>query len=119
MSFDSQEKQNQPSRMRHATSLVLRSDNHTFCCGGRVVLGQLVTSVDIYRKADDSSFQMVHINSQGGDIERVHHCLKLSIAGDRYPIALGECIGLNKVFAGNERLVKKSRIILKKVWVLL
>ena len=62
------------------------SDNHTFCCVGRAVLGQLVISDDIYRKADDSSFQMVHIKSQGGDIERVHHCLKLSIAGDRYPI---------------------------------
>ena len=74
MSFDSQEKQNQLSRMRHATSLVLRSDNHTFCCMGRDVLGQLVISDAIYRKADDSSFQMVSINSQGGDIERVHHC---------------------------------------------
>ena len=90
MSFDSQEKQNQPSRMRNATSLVLRSDNHTFCCMGRAVLGQLVISDDIYRKADDSSFQMVHINSQGGDIERVNHCLKLSIAGDRYPIGGSE-----------------------------
>ena len=86
MSFDSQEKQNQPSRMRHATSLVLRSDNHTFCCVGRDVLGQLVISDDIYRKADDSSFQMVILSHKGATL---HHCLKLSIAGDRYPIGGG------------------------------
>ena len=32
---------------------------------------------------------MVRIKSRGGDIERVHHSLMLSIAGDRYPIGGG------------------------------
>ena len=46
--------------------------------------GQLVISDDIYRKAGEIGFRMVYNKSPGGSINLICHCLKLSVAGDRF-----------------------------------